>query len=263
MRFRFLCDRMGLYQGKGIMKNKYIKMLLLNIIIIAMVVLCYSEGFLNLRPSDDSIFRAGMSIFTGFAAVVAFFYGNYYFLSRGDERFFVSNGELSDISQARQLLASFHGGRYFGKMADTATEQLRRLERTMDRADKAIALKFERGSMAYDRYSSTISSAREAALSNCIGMANRMQLFDESEYARLKAFQGDRINDEIQKKQADLYRQNIERIESAVSANEELILALDTMSLELAGEASKEEAPKDAALLDEIKKLTDQVRLYT
>ena len=244
------------------MRKNFFKILLLNCIIVMMVVLCYSEGFLNLRPSDESILRAGMSIFVGIAAAVAFAYGNYSLLSDKAPKVFYADGELVDIAQAREVLQSFHGGWFFGRIADTASNQLVRLQRTMDRADKAIGLKFDDGSMAYDRYVSTISAAREAALQNCIGMANRMQLFDEAEYGKLQYYKNDSIPDDIQQKQAALYQQNLEQIESAVAANEKLILALDTMSLELAGPKSPDEEAKDTALLDEIKKLTEQVKLY-
>ena len=49
------------------MKQNIKKIIALNVIIIAVMVLCYSEGFLNLRPWDESILRAGMSLFMGIA----------------------------------------------------------------------------------------------------------------------------------------------------------------------------------------------------
>ena len=246
------------------MRNKFFKMLLLNCGIVLSVILCYSEGFLALRPTDASIFRAGMSIFVGIAAATSFLYGNYTILTSEREKVFYSQKELTDISQAQKILRSFHGGKNFGRIADTASDQLFRLEKTMDRVHKAIGLKFESGSMSYDRYISTIQAAREAALQNCIGMANRMQLFDEVEYSKQKTYYKDRIDDSIQEKQIALYRQNMDEIESAISANEKLILALDTMSMELASnDGLEKEGAGDPMLLDEIKKLTDQVRLYT
>ena len=246
------------------MRNTYVKMFILNILIVLAVVVCYSEGFLNLRPWDVSILRAGMSIFVGIAAAAAFVYGNHTLLAQKQERVLYVEGEISDITKAKDVLSSFHGGRFFGAIADTAANQLGRLERTMDRADKAIGLKFDAGSMAYDRYASTIQAAREAALMNCVGMANRMQLFDESEYAKLEHYRNDQIPDDIQEQHIALYERNMKQIESAVAANEKLIVALDEMSLEL---ASSKELPEEAAgggaLLDEIQRLTDQVRLYT
>lgn len=242
------------------MKNNIKKIIVLNIIIIAVMVICYSEGFLDLRPWDESILRAGMSIFMGIAGAVAFFYGNYQLLNAPQHVLYAADA-LPDLSHARTLLSSFHGGKYFGRLADTAVNQMARLERTIERTDHSIALKFEPGSMAYDRYYSTIHTARQAAIHNCVGMANRMQLFNEKEYAQLEHYKNDDIPDEIQQKQADLYKQNMQQVKDSIAANESLILALDTMSMELAT-TSQTDNKKQDALLTEIEKLTDQVKLY-
>ncbi len=245
------------------MSNKYIKLFLLNIIIVAVVVFTYSEGFLDLRPTDESIIRAGMSIFIAIASAFSFFYGNMLILKSDNRRLMFGQDSLPDINQARAILKSFHGGKYFGRIADTTVDQLDRLTLTMNRADRAIEMKFEAGSMAYDRYVSTISAAKSAAINNCVGMANRMQLFDESEYAKLENYKNDDIPDDIQEKQIALYKKNREQIESAVAANEKLILALDTMSVELTSQKdSMQDDNQQSMLLDEIEKLTDQVKLY-
>ncbi len=242
------------------MKQNIRKLILLNFIIIATMVICYSEGFLHLRPQDESILRAGMSIFMGIAGVFAFFYGNYKILNSPSHKLYTPE-TLLDLSHARSLLSSFHGGKYFGRLADTAVKQMARLERTMDRTDQSIALKFEPGSMAYDRYYSTIHTARQTAIRNCVKMANRMQLFNEKEYAQLEHYKEDDIPDDIQEKQIALYQKNIQQVKESIAANENLILALDTMSLELAA-SEQADNKKNDALLSEIEKLTDQVKLY-
>ncbi len=240
------------------MNNKYVKVVILNLVIILTMVVCYSEGFLGLRPTDPSIFRAGMSIFMAIAGVFAFFFGNYTIL-RGPVHYHVTTDSLVDLSQARGVLASYHGGKYFGRIADTAANQLVRLERTMERAKNAVGSKFEDGSMSYDRYDATVRAAQEAALNNVVAMANRMQIFDEKDYARLRNYKNDDIPDDIQERQIALYEDNLKQLEAAVSANEELILALDTMSLELAKPGAEKAADP---LLEEIHRLTEQVKLY-
>ena len=244
------------------MDNKIIKMAILNIVIVAVAVLAYSEGFLALRPGDASILRAGMAIFIAVAEVFAFFYGNYQLLS-DRPRIAYDRETLTDLSQARAALHSFHGGRFFGRIADTSVEQLDRLGRTMERAERAIGMKFEQGSMTYDRYHSVVQAARDASLANCIALANRMQLFDESEYAKLQHYREDDIPDDIQEKQLALYKKNMDLIQSSVAANEHLILALDTMSVELTDPQNTDDDGDNAQILDEIAKLTEQVKLYT
>lgn len=241
------------------MNNRFMKVALLNMVIILAMILCYSEGFLGLRPTDESIFRAGMSIFLGIAGAFAFFYGNYSLLKEPEHRT-IAPESLIDLSQARAVLASYHGGKYFGRIADTTNDQLMRLERTMQRAKGALGTKFSQGSMSYDRYDATVQAAQEAALANVIAMANRMQIFDEKDYARLKNYKNDDIPDEIQEKQIALYEDNMKQLEAAVAANEELILALDTMSLELAKPGEEKQTDP---LLEEIHRLTEQVKLYS
>ena len=214
---------------------------------------------MGLRPTDASILRAGMSIFMGIAGAFAFFYGNYTLLSE-PEHYRFTQSDLVDLSHARAVLSSYHGGKYFGKLADTTSDQLLRLERTMERAKTAVGSKFDNGSMSYDRYASTIRAAEEAALGNVVAMASRMQIFDEKDYARLRNYRNDDIPDSIQEKQIALYNENMKQLEEAVAANEELILALDSMSLELAKPG--EEKTTDP-LLEEIHRLTQQVKMYS
>lgn len=241
------------------MKNKYLKLIILNIVIVAVMIFAYSDGFLALRPTDESILRAGMAIFLAIAGIFAFFFGNYMLLKEPEHYHFRGDEQLS-LSQAREVLSSYHGGKHFGRIADTTNDQLVRLERTISRAGTAIGTKFESGSMSYDRYEATVKAAEEAALSNVISMANRMQIFDEKDYARLKNYKNDDIPDDIQERQIALYDENLKQIEAAVSANEELILALDTMSMELAKPGEEKAADP---LLEEIHRLTEQVKLYS
>ena len=223
------------------------------------MVACYSEGFLCLRPWDESILRAGMSIFAGIAGAFAFAYGNHVLLKQPEETFYDSEA-LSGLTGAQEILSSFHGRKALGQLSDTARDQIARLEATADRAEKAITLRFGSGSMAHDRYAAAVAAAKEAALDNCIGMANRMQMFGR-EYGSLQDYKKDAIPDDIQEKRIALYGKNEEHIREAIKANENLILALDSMSMELAG-AAEADSGKTDQLFDEIEKLTEQVKLY-
>ena len=70
------------------MKN-FLKILLLNIGIIIAAILTYSNGFLGLRPTDDSILRAGFSILIGLG--LAGFVGRKYALLKEPKKFCALN----------------------------------------------------------------------------------------------------------------------------------------------------------------------------
>jgi len=238
-------------------KNNILKQILLNVGIGVATVIFYSPGLMNLRPTDISILRAGSSICLGIAEVVAFFYGNYA-LMKGPARISYNKENVQDTSQALNVLDGYKNGRYFGSLARTAYDQIKRFERSMERAKTAIKNKFEPGSMSFDKYDSVVSVANDALLSNIITMANRIQFFDETEYAKLQNYKNDDIPDDIQEKQIELYRKNMDMVKNAIRANENLILSIDTLSVELA--TSDRE---DNSLLEEIRKLTDEVKYYS
>lgn len=239
--------------GKNILKQIF-----LNVGIGALAVVFYSPGLMNLRPTDVSILRAGSSICLGIAEAVAFFYGNYS-LMKEPARIAYNRENVQDTAQALVLLNEYKDGRYFGSLARTAHDQIKRFEKSVERAKHEIGIKFDKGSMSYDKYDSVVSVANEALLSNIITMANRIQFFDESEYAKLQNYKNDDIPDDIQEKQIELYKKNMDMVKNAIRANENLILSIDSLSVELAT-SDKDE---DNGLLEEIKKLTDEVKYYT
>ena len=77
--------------------------------------------------------------------------------------------------------------------------------------------------LSWDKYHSAVEAANQIALENLISLANRMQLFDEKEYARLKHYKDDNIPDNIQEKQIKLYKQNLDLIKDAITVNENLV----------------------------------------
>ena len=88
-------------------------------------------------------------------------------------------------------------------------------------------------------------------------MANRMMLFDEEEYRQLLHFKEDQIPDDIQEERLSLYRENLEKIESAVAVNERILLQFDKLTSGLALQENKNDE-----LLEKIQKLTEEIKYY-
>lgn len=238
--------------------NKYLKLLGLNLSVIACTIICYSPGLLALSPMDASIFKAGMSIIAGLGLAIVFGVGNYKLLQNTSNVVYTTDNVI-DLSSTREILNKYKGGKFFGEMASTALDQISRLEKSMVRVESEISRKFEQGSMSWDKYHSAVEAANQIALENLISLANRMQLFDEKEYARLKHYKDDNISDNIQEKQIELYKQNLDLIKDAITVNENLVLGLDTLTIELSKPNGNVD---DNSLIDEIETLTKEVKYY-
>lgn len=229
----------------------------LTVVLSLIVVVSYSEGFLALRPTDESILRAGLSLFIAPMSAVVFFYSGYQML-KAPEKVMLTRETLLDMNKAKEIFSRYHGGKEFGRLADEAMSQVARLEASSLRARLQIESRFGSTSMTSDRYLASIDTAKEASLENIITIANRLQLFDEREYARLKHYKEDDIPDDIQEKQIELYATNTEAIRQAIAANERLVLSLDSMS---AGLLTQSDSQVNETI-ESIEKLTDQLKYY-
>lgn len=246
---------------KGLKKmneyTKYIKLGVLNILIALLFVILYSPGLIGLRPSDASILRAGLSIIFFLLLLGAFIIGNYCLIRTRVHKKIISEN-VNNTEQAISILKTYKDGRYFGSIASTEIEQLRRLEKSIERAKDTINSKFTPSSMSWEKYFEVVDACGCSAIRNVISMANRMQLFDEKEYERLQYYKEDDIPDDIQEKQIELYSKNLELIKSAIQLNEQIILKLDTLSMEMGL------TPEDSSdqILDEITELTEELKYY-
>lgn len=244
------------------MKN-WLKIALLNAGIVVAGVICYSDGFLGLRLADPSIIRAGLSVIAGIALAAALGGGNYLLLKEPSavpaDRLLTQESISTDKIEA--LFKKYYASRYFGDYARTSVDQLHRIEKCMSRASAVINTKFTPGSITADRYSSVVAAAAEAAMNNMKAIAVGMQMFDDEEYRRLQHYKEDDIPDDIQEKQIDLYNRNFAHIKDSIAKNEHLILKTDTLVMEIsAGNATED---TNGELLEEISKLTEELKYYT
>lgn len=240
--------------------NRFTKIAFLNIAIVVITVIGYSPGLLNLRPGDPSILKAGISIILGIALIAGFIFGNYRLLLP-EKRQIYTKESVVDVTKAVSILEKYKNDKYVGQIAKTAIEQIDRLNRSTQRAEMEIKAKFGDSALSYDKYHAVIDSAGAMALENLVSLANRLQLYDTTEYERLKDYKNDDIPDDIQEKQLKLFERNKELASNAINANENLILSLDTLAIELTSANYDAENSGDS-LLNEIEALTDEVKYY-
>ncbi len=241
--------------------NKYIKLLAVNFCIAGTAVFLYSPGLLCLRLSDESVFRAGMSILAAPALMGAFFFANTALLKEPKRKPFLAD-EIPDLEQAKKILKDFGGSKYLKSLAETASEQLDRICKCQRRLSDILEQRFTKGTLSWDKFHSVVSAAEQSAVKNVAIMASRMQLFDEKEYGKLLHYREDDIPDDIQKERLGLYQKNLGDIRNTVALNEKILFQLDALSMELSSSAFDEGASRNDMLLKEIKTLIDETKYY-
>ena len=243
-------------------KNKKWVLLLFGICEAIVATVCFSRGLLNLFGAEKaSLIRILIGIGVIVVLIAGFVLMSMWYLREPkavmmDEHISHSYGELYNV------LEDYTKGKYFGPIAKTVMDQIERLNNSCHRAKEAIARKFDKSSMSYEKYFGVVDVAESTANQNIVAMTNRMKFFDEKEYERLENYRNDNIPDDIQEKQIALYKENQAKLEQAIAVNENMILKLDTLSMELSNSTDANDESMNTTL-DEIEELTKQVKYYT
>ena len=241
--------------------KRYLKLAAADLCIAASAVVLYSPGLVNLRLSDYSIFRAGMSIIAAVILITLFFVINIRLLKEPEQKPIMLE-DVPDLERAKDILQDYCKGRYFGSLAKTASEQLDRILKCRQRLSVILEQKFTRGTMSWDKFNSTVSAAESSAIKNVVAMANRMCVFDEKEYARLQNYREDDIPDDIQEEQLRLYQKNLGAIRWTIALNEKILLKLDALAMEISSSASRNDTDWNHELVSEIERLIEETRYY-
>lgn len=242
-------------------KNKKWILLIFGLVEAIIAVVCFSRGILNLWNTNGSAIKILIPIGILIALIAGYILMSMWYL-REPKQVMMDENENHSYSELQNVLSSYTNGKYFGKIAKTVMEQLERLNTSCERTKEAINKRFDRSSLSYEKYYSIVDVAEKTANQNVVAMTNRMKFFDEEEYARLENYRNDNIPDDIQEKQIALYKENQAKIEGAIAVNENLILKMDTLSMELAKISNSSEADMET-MLGEIEELTKEVKYYT
>lgn len=227
----------------------------------AAAVFAYSPGLLALRLSDASIVRATLSIMVGLFLVGVFGYATYKFFAPEKKHIKTINSSI-DVTELSNKLKEHTSDAYIGKLASQALTQIDRLNRSIKRVEFEIANKFESSSMTYQNFYASVDDAGNCAFKNLASFLNRIQLYNHEDYNSLKNYKDDDIPDEIQEKQIELMQKNFELAKDALTANENLILGLESLAIEIADANFNEDSDKNQVMLDEINKLTNTIKYY-
>lgn len=241
--------------------KKYMKLFIADIAIAITAVVLYSPGLIALRVTDLSIFRAGMSILAGLGLLCLFLYLNIRAL-REPKAVHIEVDEVRDLDKAKAILKSHTDSKYFGSIARTASGQLDRVLKAQKRLADIISRKFGQGTMSWDKFQSIVSAAEESAVKNVVVMSNRMSIFDEAEFERLRHYKEDDIPDDIQEEQLKLYHENFESTKAILALNEKILLKLDALTIELSSFETSANEETNSEILDEIEKLTQDAKYY-
>ena len=254
------------------MKNRALKILLLNLGIALVDVIMFSKGLVGLT-------FAGSALTTALAATViamsliAFGYGNYTLLFKepaAQPLPLLKGNEAMQPKDYIEALEERRGKGVFEEEIRISIEQIYRLV-DKDRAlDNILEQYFTPQEMTYTRFQNGIDSVQALFYNNVKKMINRLLIFDYKDYRNLT----DKIRDSqfygstgIISKSVDtqlkIYNEHIEYVRGLCETNENILIKLDGLLLEISKlDDLDEQGMENIAAIQEINALIEQTKFY-
>ena len=245
------------------MKVKRISSLLgLNIAIVMLNIIIFSPGLFNIKIDFINIFQTSIGITILIMSFIIFIIGNYKILIKEDNEIDIS--KLDDSEDYIEALKENSSKRVFSKDIDILLEQIERMDKKQEKIDDILLQKFTVNEMSYIKFKKTITEVRDVFYINIKSVINKINIFDEQEYEKIKKdIKNGKLNGKIEEQKKDMFDEYIFFVKDSIEDNEEILLKLDKFLFELSKFNSLEDGElENMSAIKDVDELINKIKFY-
>lgn len=245
------------------MKVKRISSLLgLNIAIVMLNIIIFSSGLFNIKIDFINIFQTSIGITIIIMSFIIFIIGNYKILIKEDNEIDIS--KLDDSEDYIEALKENSSKRVFSKDIDILLEQIERMDKKQEKIDDILLQKFTVNEMSYIKFKKTITEVRDVFYINIKSVINKINIFDEQEYEKIKKdIKNGKLNGKIEEQKKDMFDEYIFFVKDSIEDNEEILLKLDKFLFELSKFNSLEDGElENMSAIKDVDELINKIKFY-
>ena len=245
------------------MKVKRISSLLgLNIAIVMLNIIIFSPGLFNIKIDFINIFQTSIGITIIIMSFIIFIIGNYKILIKEDNEIDIS--KLDDSEDYIEALKENSSKRVFSKDIDILLEQIERMDKKQEKIDDILLQKFTVNEMSYIKFKKTITEVRDVFYINIKSVINKINIFDEQEYEKIKKdIKNGKLNGKIEEQKKDMFDEYIFFVKDSIEDNEEILLKLDKFLFELSKFNSIEDGElENMSAIKDVDELINKIKFY-
>ena len=245
------------------MKVKRISSLLgLNIAIVMLNIIIFSPGLFNIKIDFINIFQTSIGITIIIMSFIIFIIGNYKILIKEDNEIDIS--KLDDSEDYIEALKENSSKRVFSKDIDILLEQIERMDKNQEKIDDILLQKFTVNEMSYIKFKKTITEVRDVFYINIKSVINKINIFDEQEYEKIKKdIKNGKLNGKIEEQKKDMFDEYIFFVKDSIEDNEEILLKLDKFLFELSKFNSLEDGElENMSAIKDVDELINKIKFY-
>lgn len=242
-------------------KSKVIKILGLNIGIVTIDTIVFSQGLLGVAIGTGA-FATALGVTTIFMSIVIFGYGNYNLLIEKEKT--IQLDEIKTADDYIDALSQNYGKRIFEKDITTILEQIEMFQKKRETIKQILLQKFDVTEISYSKFDGVISDLENVFYMNIKSIINKLNAFDEKDFIRINGTEKRlRFSKEFIQTKKYIYEEYITFVRNAIENNEQMLLKLDRTLLELSKFNSMENGKiENMDAMKEIDELIDEIKLY-
>lgn len=230
-------------------KRQIEKLLMLNVPIIIINILIFSEGFFGLSMNGTTL-EQSVIITDLIVSIGLVIYGNCRIFFHDVSMSQIDTKILKRSSDWINLLESYTNKGETSKFAIQAIDQIKDLDQRIKVLNSTLNQYFSEGEMTFNEFSSAIDNAKNMVYKNIEKIVNRINFLNSGAGSKVK-------NEKLKGMQSEV----LDYIKGLIDINNEILLELYHLNYELCKLDSKDEI-ENADVLSNLRKLTSSVELY-
>lgn len=234
-------------------KKQIENMLKLNIPIIVIDVIVFSDGLLGLKITSPNILEAAIALTILIVSIGLLIYGNYKILFKKIDNSLIDSSKLKRPKDWIEVLEYYTNQHETAKYTNLCIEQIEVLEKRLEQLDNTLKRHFSPGDLTYAEYSSVIEKSKDVFLNNLEKLLTHVNLISTQ--------LGRKLSFESQSSKEEKLQQNLSYIKAITDNNEEILNELYNLNFEL-GKLDSSDDAENLETLEALKKLIHNVELY-
>lgn len=242
--------------------KKIIKIIALNLGIVVVDILLFSEGFLDIEIGGKSAFQSALGVTAILMSVVVFAVGNNKLLFQRKQ--VIHTNEIRTMEDCIYALKENAVKKTFSREIPNILEQTSWFNKKKITINEILLQKFSSGEMSYSKFEGAIREIEKVFYLNIKSILNKINAFDEEDYFRIRNdHDQNKFSNEFIQTKMNIYNEYILFVKEAIEDNEQILLKLDKLLLEISKFNSLEDGEiENMDAMKEIDELISKTKLY-
>ena len=238
-------------------KTSILKLIIFNLAISGICIYLFSPGFVGLSPKKVSFYIVLL------IAAAVFLVVNYLLLAGTPKKTkLVADSELKAPKDYIKSLQELAYKKDFTNQLSAFESQIKRLTPKQASLEVILEQNFDKTEMTYIKFKTTIDEVVALFYENIKKAVNRISVFDENEYMKLRRNELN-LPEDSRNLKFNIYNEHFQYVDSVIKRNEDIITLIDNLILEISKlDDINHQSMENIQILAEMKELIKNTKYY-